>query len=138
MCRGKPARHRHSSKILEDADISHPTGLNVDDVEEAVAFYSTLFGWTKAEHHDMGPMGIYQMFATGGETIGGMMTKPPAVPAPCWLYYFNIDAIDAAASRVQAGGGAILNGPMEVPGGHWIVQCRDPQGAVFCLVAPRR
>jgi predicted enzyme related to lactoylglutathione lyase len=39
---------------------------------------------------------------------------------------------------VQAGGGGILNGPMEVPGGHWIVQCRDPQGAAFCLVAPRR
>ena len=49
MCRGKPARHRHSSKILEDADISHPTGLNVDDVEEAVAFYSTLFGTEPAK-----------------------------------------------------------------------------------------
>ena len=86
----------------------------------------------------MGPMASTRCLATGGETIGGMMTKPPAVPAPCWLYYFNVDAIDAAASRLQAGGGAILNGPMEVPGGHWIVQCRDPQSAAFCLVAPRR
>jgi hypothetical protein len=53
-------------------------------------------------------------------------------------HYFNVDAIDAAAGRVQAGGGQILSGSMEVPGGLWIVQCRDPQGAVFCLVAPRR
>jgi predicted enzyme related to lactoylglutathione lyase len=53
-------------------------------------------------------------------------------------HYFNVDAIDAAAGRVQAGGGQILSGSMEVPGGLWIVQCRDPQGGVFCLVAPRR
>jgi predicted enzyme related to lactoylglutathione lyase len=112
--------------------------LYAADLEAAFAFYSKLFGWTKAEHHDMGPMGIYQMFATGGETVGGMMTKPPQIPAPCWLYYFNVDGIDAAVARVQAGDGGILSGPMEVPGGHWIAQCRDPQGAVFCLVAPRR
>ncbi|HET9538942.1 MAG TPA: VOC family protein, partial [Mesorhizobium sp.] len=31
-----------------------------------------------------------------------------------------------------------LNGPMEVPGGSWIVNCVDPQGAMFSLVAPRR
>jgi predicted enzyme related to lactoylglutathione lyase len=39
---------------------------------------------------------------------------------------------------VQAGGGAILNGPHQVPGGSWIVQCRDPQGGVFSLVASGR
>jgi uncharacterized protein len=111
--------------------------LYAADREAAFAYYAKLFGWTKAEHHDMGPMGIYQMFATGGETIGGMMTKPPSMPVPCWLYYFNVDGIDAAVKRVQAGG-AILNGPMEVPGGSWIVQCRDPQGGMFCLVASRR
>jgi uncharacterized protein len=112
--------------------------LYAADLEAAFAFYAKLFGWTKAEHHDMGPMGVYQLFAWKGETIGGMMARPPQVPAPCWLYYFNVDAADAAAGRVQKGGGHILNGPMEVPGGSWIVQCRDPQGAVFCLVAPRR
>jgi predicted enzyme related to lactoylglutathione lyase len=31
-----------------------------------------------------------------------------------------------------------LTGPMEVPGGSWIVNCTDPQGAVFALVAPKR
>jgi predicted enzyme related to lactoylglutathione lyase len=112
--------------------------LYAGDREAAFAFYSKLFGWTKAAHHDMGPMGLYQLFAAGSETIGGMMNKPPQVPAPCWLYYFNVEGIDAAIGRVQAGGGQILNGPMEVPGGSWIAQCADPQGAIFCLVAPRR
>jgi predicted enzyme related to lactoylglutathione lyase len=32
----------------------------------------------------------------------------------------------------------VLNGPMQVPGGSWIVQCADPQGAAFALVGPTR
>jgi predicted enzyme related to lactoylglutathione lyase len=106
--------------------------------QSAFAFYESLFGWTKSEAFDMGPMGIYQLFATGDMPIGGMMTKPEAVPAPFWLYYFNVEAIDAAAARVTAGGGKILREPHEVPGGSWIVQGADPQGAIFALVAPHR
>ena len=59
------------------------------------------------------------------------------MPVPFWLYYFNIDNIDAAAQRVTAGGGQILDGPLEVPGGSWIVQCADPQGAIFALEGKR-
>ena len=55
------------------------------------------------------------------------------MPVPFWLYYFNVGDIDAAAQRVKAGGGQILDGPIEVPGGSWIVQCTDPQGAIFAL-----
>ena len=104
------------------------------DWEKAFAFYAELFGWQKAEAVDLGAMGTYQLFSTGGQPIGGMFTKPPMVPVPFWLYYFNIGGIDAGAERVKAGGGRILNGPMEVPGGSWIVQCGDPQGAMFALV----
>jgi uncharacterized protein len=78
------------------------------------------------------------MFATGGPAVGGMMTKPPEVPMPYWLYYFNVDAIDAAMARVIKQGGKVLMGPHEVPGGQWILQCQDPQGAMFALVAPKR
>jgi predicted enzyme related to lactoylglutathione lyase len=103
------------------------------------AFYEKLFGWTKADTMDMGSMGIYQLFKTGGEfPAGGMMSKPPHIPVPFWGYYFNVDAIDAGAARVTAAGGKILNGPMEVPGPMWVVNCMDPQGAVFSLVAPKR
>ena len=41
-------------------------------------------------------------------------------------------------TRVKKAGGQILNGPMEVPGGSWIAQCLDPQGAMFAMVAPGR
>jgi len=85
----------------------------------------------------MGPIGVYQLFAKDDKTLGGMMTKPEAVPAPFWLYYFNVEAIDAATARANSAGGQIIHGPLEVPGGDWIVQGLDPQGAMFALVGPR-
>lgn len=106
------------------------------DWEKALAFYSEIFGWQRADA-DVGEMGTYQLFSAGGQTIGGMLTKPPTIPAPFWLYYFNIEDLDAAAQRVQAGGGEIVDGPFEVPGGSWIVQCTDPQGAMFALEGTR-
>ncbi|MGA7957215.1 MAG: VOC family protein, partial [Xanthobacteraceae bacterium] len=106
------------------------------DWEKAFAFYGTLFGWQNAGT-DIDAAGAYRLFSTQGQTIGGMFTKPPTQSAPFWLYYFNVDDIDAAAKRVKACGGDILNGPMEVLEGNWIVECRDPQSAMFALVGQR-
>jgi predicted enzyme related to lactoylglutathione lyase len=112
--------------------------LHAGDREAAFAFYSALFGWTETERMDMGPMGFYRLFATGGQAVGGMMTRMPQTPRPFWAFYFNVEAIDAAIERLTAAGGSVVHGPMEVPGGAWIVQAIDPQGAFFALVAPKR
>ncbi len=114
--------------------------LYATDLDSAWAFYSSQFGWVKDTAIDMGPMGVYQLFATGAGSaaVGGMMKRPPEMPVSAWLYYVNVDAIDAAAARATAAGGKVINGPMEVPGGSWIVQCLDPQGAMFAMVAPGR
>lgn len=111
--------------------------LHAGDGASAFDFYSGLFGWTKAEAMDMGALGIYQLFAAGNGAIGGMMTKTPETPAPFWLYYFNVDAINAAISRVNAAGGKVVMGPHQVPGEMWIVQCLDPQGAFFALLSSK-
>jgi predicted enzyme related to lactoylglutathione lyase len=112
--------------------------LFTPDLKGAIAFYEEMFGWTLGDGHDMGPMGIYQLFKTPGSDadIGGMMTKPAEVPVPFWNVYFSVDGIEAGAERVRAAGGSILMGPHQVPGGDWIVQCKDPQGAFFCLFSP--
>lgn len=107
------------------------------DGDNAFAFYAGLFGWTRDEAIDMGPMGRYQLFAVDGKAIGGMMTKPPAVPAPFWSYYVQVDGIASALERLKAAGGHVVNGPMEVPGGAWVLQAVDPQGAMFSLVGPK-
>jgi predicted enzyme related to lactoylglutathione lyase len=106
------------------------------DWEKAWAFYSELFGWQKAQTN-VSSVGAYQQFSAGGQTIGGMMTRPPTVTATGWLYYFNVGDIDAAVKRVKVASGQLLSGPMEVPDGNWIAQCADPQGAMFALAGHR-
>lgn len=111
--------------------------LQAGELEPAFAFYSGLFGWTRDQAIDMGPMGAYQLFAAGAGPIGGMMKRVPEVPMPFWLYYFNVGGIDAAVERAKSRAGQIVHGPVEVPGGAWIAQCLDPQGAMFALVGPK-
>ena len=110
--------------------------LHAADGAAARAFYAEIFGWPSAGEMEMGPMGTYLMFSTGGAPAGGMMTSA-ALGRPAWLYYFAVADIDAAKARVEAAGGTIHNGPMEVPGGGWILGGVDPQGAGFALVGPR-
>jgi uncharacterized protein len=112
--------------------------LFASDWEKDFAFYEKLFGWTKAEAHNMGEAGTYQLFAAGDVPIGGMMNRHPAMPRSWWNYYFNVDGIDAAKARIEKAGGGVKMGPMEVPGGQWILQAQDPQGGFFALVASKR
>ena len=105
------------------------------DLDQAFAFYADLFGWTKADAIDMGPMGPYQLFARDDVPIGGMMRKPAQLPTPPWRYYFQVDGLEAAVARIKAGGGTIVSGPHEVPGDDWVVHATDPQGVSFALVS---
>ena len=108
------------------------------DPEASFAFYSQLFGWTKNQSIDMGEMGLYQTFDIDGAWSGGMMKAPPEMPASAWVYYVAVDDIDAALKRVTDNGGTSVMGPMEVPGGQWIVQALDPQKAFFAMVGPKK
>ena len=106
------------------------------DATTIFAFYSELLGWRKAET-DVDKGGAYQLFSAGGQTIGGMFSKPAMVPVPFWLYYFNVGDVDAAAARAEAAGGEILEGPLDVIGGAAVVRCVDPQGAMFAMIGQR-
>lgn len=110
--------------------------LYAKDWQAAFAFYEAMFGWQKGQAFDLGPIGTYQLFELDGAAIGGMMNLPEA-PVPSWMYYFATGDIDAAAARVAENGGAVFNGPMQVPGGSWVVQAFDPQGAAFALLGSK-
>ncbi|MGY8666837.1 VOC family protein [Bradyrhizobium sp. UFLA05-109] len=125
----------------------HPSGLDepgrvgwhellAEDRNKIFPFYGELLGWQKARA-GTDPADLYELISAAGQTIGGMLTKLPSVSQPCWLYYFNVDDIGAAAKRVHAGGGRVLQGPSELPDGCWIVRCADPQGALFALQGAR-
>lgn len=105
--------------------------------EKAMEFYVELFGWQKAESKT-GEFGTYQMFSANRQTIGGIRTKPAAIMAPCWLYYFHVGDLDAATKRIAAAGGQILDNLFELSSGNWTVLCADPQGAMFALEGTRQ
>jgi len=106
--------------------------------EAAFRFYSGQFRWQTSELMDMGPMGKYRIFGVDGVSLGGMMDKPNNVPRSAWNFYVNIAGIDSAVGRIKTNGGQVLMGPHEVPGGSWVVQAVDPQGAAFALVSTTR
>ena len=110
--------------------------LLAQDRNTVFDFYGELFGWQK-DAADADPSDFYHLFSAAGQAIGGMLTKLASVPQPCWLYYFNVDDISAAAERVNAGGGRMLQGPIELSDNCWIARCVDPQGALFALQGAR-
>ncbi|NOZ77764.1 MAG: VOC family protein [Acidobacteria bacterium] len=109
--------------------------LGTTDLDDAVAFYSDIFGWKILVEHDMGGGSLYRIFGRGGPPpMGGMYAKTPQMPGPpAWLYYVLVDDVAALLPRVSELGGRVLNGPMDVPDGGVVAQCMDPQGAVFAL-----
>jgi uncharacterized protein len=132
---GPPARAFQAS---DQATPGHATWneLAAPDPAAAIAFYADRFGWRQEGAMPMGPLGDYQFLHHGDVVIGAAM--PVVMKArPGWQVYFHVADIDAAADRLKAGGGSVIQGPDQIPGGHYAVVAEDPAGARFGLVGPR-
>lgn len=112
--------------------------LRTSDPDTALAFYQKHFGIEQSGDMDMGEMGRYRFISKAGTAIGAVMPKPKEMPVSAWGFYIGVDDIDRAAEAVKAGGGQILSGPHEIPGGEFSLDGIDPQGASFGLVGPRK
>lgn len=111
--------------------------LQAADQPGAIDFYTGLFGWTLPEPMDMGPMGKYQFINDDRGMIGAIMAKAPHAPRPAWGFYFRVADIDIAAELTRLHGGQVFHGPVQVPGGDWIINGVDQQGIAFGLVGAR-
>lgn len=110
--------------------------LATPDQAGANAFYAEVFGWTYPDAMTMpGDMGDYVFVDCAGQRLGATMTARVEGPPPNWQFYFRVADIDAAAEAVRAGGGTVLMGPHDVPGGDRIIVASDPSGALFGAVA---
>lgn len=110
--------------------------LTAPDQDAAIAFYADRFGWRQEGGMPMGPLGEYKFLHSGDTCIGAAMGMVPG-GQPGWQYYVHVTDIDAASARIAAGGGGVLQGPDEIPGGSFSVVASDPMGARFGLVGPR-
>ena len=107
--------------------------LATTDPDAALNFYTELFGWARGAAHDMGDM-VYHIITHEGKDAGGAYKVRDNSTPPNWLSYVRVADAATAAAAVKSAGGRVLNGPMEVPGGSWIVQVLDPQGGAIALV----
>jgi predicted enzyme related to lactoylglutathione lyase len=109
--------------------------LMTTDYKRAMEFYGALFGWEVIEEMDMGPLGKYLEYGMKGKMFGGMYNRTPEMGGmhPFWLPYFHVKDVETSTEAAKKAGGFVQTGPMEVPGGSWIVVMGDPQGAAFAM-----
>ena len=112
--------------------------LSTRDDAAATAFYAKHFGWTQEGSMPMGEQGEYRFIQKDGVGIGAIMRMMPEAPVAAWTFYIGVDDIDRATSAIEANGGRVIHGPMEIPGGEYALNGIDPQGAHFGLVGPRK
>jgi predicted enzyme related to lactoylglutathione lyase len=113
-------------------DQGTPSWVELSTPDQGVAreFYTGLFGWSY-DDHDMGEMGHYFIARQQGSEIGGIGGQMPGMeghPA-YWGVYLAVDDVDAATAKVEAAGGKVEAGPMDVDDNGRMSAIQDPTGA---------
>ena len=108
------------------------------DPEAMAGFYERAFGWTvnKASIEGGPP---YWLITTGDDPelgINGGMGQGPAPPFPGTTTTLGVEDLDAAMAGVEAAGGSVLMGRMEIPNVGSLAYVADPEGHAFGLMQP--
>ena len=103
--------------------------------EASKAFYSDVFGYRLQE---IGEGGFRYSVATldGDKPVGGIGAIPDAAPADVpshWMAYFAVADADAAADRLTALGGTVMQPPFDTPYGRMALVA-GPQGETFSVM----
>jgi predicted enzyme related to lactoylglutathione lyase len=109
--------------------------LIVPDTDAAADFYADLLGWDR-ERYEPDPEG-YWYFKSRGKLVAGLESIRTPGQVPAWLSYVRVGDAAETAAKVGDAGGAILDGPLAVPGDAGALAiCQDTEGAVFALWEP--
>ena len=112
--------------------------IPADEIARAKEFYGSTFGW---ELDDMEGMDYtivrtvavddQQIPAEPGAINGGMMKRSSDTPSP--VITINVDSIDDALKRVEAGGGSTVTPRQEIPGMGAFAYFKDTEGNTLGL-----
>ncbi len=104
-----------------------------DDPKRAMRFYETVFGW-KFQKWD-GPMEYY-MATTGDEKepgINGGISRKGESGMPN-MNTIGVPDVNSFSSKVQSGGGKVLQPKTAIPGVGWFATCQDTEGNIFGII----
>jgi uncharacterized protein len=147
------AKEHKGARVVNDPGSLNFNGLNTRDVEEARAFYGSVFGWQTlagpggAEMWTLPGYGDYleryhpdlrKQWAEAGApkgfedvvaTVNPIADDQPDMPAH-WSVTFAVDDADATAAKATELGGKVIVSPFDAP---WVrmTVIGDPQGATF-------
>lgn len=100
--------------------------VSAGDEQATRDFYGALFGW----QFDIQPEQFHYALATvDGHPVAGVGGKQDPSQPSAWLTYLATDDASATATAVTAAGGAVVAGPMEIPGSGHMLVALDPAGA---------
>jgi predicted enzyme related to lactoylglutathione lyase len=110
--------------------------LATENPEGARAFYGAVFGWKFREVP--GAPASYTLIENASGKVGGLFrqARPQgATVGSRWLSLMSVRDVEKAAALVKAGGGEVLLAPRKVTGRGVHAVFRDPEGAVFGVLA---
>jgi hypothetical protein len=110
--------------------------LATDDPAGARAFYGAVFGWQFLPV-EKAPAS-YTLIERAGVKVGGMFRQARPAGAPVgsrWLALMSVADPAKTADQVRQRGGKVLVAPVTVAGRGTHAVFRDPQGAVFGVLA---
>lgn len=122
------------------ARVNEPGSLSWNELETrdpaaAKRFYGAVFGWQFEEENMPGGM-TYNVAKLGDARVAGMADIKGRVPDQVlahWMAYFSVDDAEGAIGKVEAGGGSVTFGPIDIPVGRFAMVA-DPWGANFAVV----
>jgi predicted enzyme related to lactoylglutathione lyase len=125
----QPADHKGAELVNEPGAFVW-NELSTSDLAKSKAFYAEVFGW------GWGGSDEYTEAQVHGRTIGGVMPRPPTMPAEVpdsWLVYFGTADVDGDTKKAADLGATVVVEPTDIPSTGRFSVLVDPQGAAFGL-----
>ena len=110
------------------------------DPEGSRAFYEAVIGVSMTTGHGADNTDYGFITAPDGAMVGGLLRLNAEMQRhgarPCWLGYVGVGDVDASAKAIEAAGGKLLTGPMDVAMAGRVAMVADCCGAPFYIMTP--
>lgn len=100
--------------------------VHVPDWRVATEWYAAAFPQATRIRHEPDDFGHLDVEGVALEIVNA--DSKVASGAAGTVVYWAVDDLQQALRRLEGLGGMLYRGPMEIEGGHWICQVRDPWG----------
>jgi uncharacterized glyoxalase superfamily protein PhnB len=125
---GRPDRHITVNTFREAFPI-----FTVEDVDRAVAFYRSTFGFEQTYSFEDDGTTAYAFLRL--EPLGIGLARRASADDPAFALWLYTDDVDAAAGQLRAAGADELLAPTDQPWGERMCTFRDADGIVLNVAA---